>query len=108
MNIFVDLDNTLAEYYDGMDIFEIGSPIESSIKKVRKWILDGHEVVIFTARLSLFLSETNSGFTKLPGYDKMVDTINKWCLKNIKETFYVTCVKWHIADMFVDDKFIKP
>lgn len=49
----VDLDGTLAEHNDeAFDPNVIGAPVPAMLKRVRDWIADGEEVVIFTARAS--------------------------------------------------------
>ena len=48
--IGVDLDGTLAHYdhYRGHDF--VGVPIEPMVKRVRKWLAEGKDVRLFTAR----------------------------------------------------------
>jgi len=48
--IGVDLDGTLAHYdhYRGDDF--VGAPIEPMVRRVRKWVNDGKDVRLFTAR----------------------------------------------------------
>jgi len=50
--IAVDLDGTLAEYesFKGADV--IGKPIPLMVERIRRWLADGYEVRIFTARVS--------------------------------------------------------
>jgi hypothetical protein len=48
--IGVDLDGTLAKY-DGWKNGEIGEAIPAMLFRVKKWIADGKEVRIFTARV---------------------------------------------------------
>ncbi len=49
----VDWDGTLVEYhgYQGMGVF--GPPIPSMVQRVHDWLRDGHEVIIFTSRVSV-------------------------------------------------------
>jgi hypothetical protein len=48
--IGVDLDGTLA-YYDGFRGDDhVGEPIEPMVRQVRKWLAEGKDVRIFTAR----------------------------------------------------------
>ena len=49
--IGVDLDSTLAEYH-GWDDGKIGKAIPKMLERVKKWIADGQEVRIMTARAS--------------------------------------------------------
>lgn len=48
--IGVDLDGTLAHYAGWVGPDHIGEPIPAMLERVRKWIAEGHEVKIFTAR----------------------------------------------------------
>jgi hypothetical protein len=50
--IGVDLDGTLAEYNDWIDISHIGKPIPLMIERVNGWIAEGKKVKIFTARVT--------------------------------------------------------
>ena len=52
--IGVDLDGTLAYWDTPMDQYDpmiIGSPIHAMVERVKIWLEQGHEVVIFTARV---------------------------------------------------------
>ena len=48
--IAVDFDGTLAEY-DGWKGDQLGEPVQPMLDRVRKWIDEGKEVRIFTARV---------------------------------------------------------
>ena len=51
--IAVDWDGTLVEYhgYKGASVY--GAPIPAMVQRVRNWIREGHEVIIFTSRVSV-------------------------------------------------------
>jgi hypothetical protein len=49
--IGVDLDGTLA-HYEGWNNGAIGAPIPAMLLRVKKWMKEGREVRIFTARIS--------------------------------------------------------
>lgn len=49
--IGVDLDSTLAHYDSWRGIDHIGEPIWPMVERVKKWLADGHQVKIFTARV---------------------------------------------------------
>lgn len=49
--IGVDLDGTLAEYNGWQGIDHIGKPIPKMVNRVKKWLSEGVQVKIFTARL---------------------------------------------------------
>ncbi len=46
----VDLDGTLAEYTEWKGSNHIGKPIPLMVNKIKGWIAEGIEVIIFTAR----------------------------------------------------------
>lgn len=48
--IAVDLDGTIAEHEEGQE--HIGAPIQPMLNQVRKWVKEGKDVRIFTARLA--------------------------------------------------------
>ncbi len=48
--IGVDLDGTLAHYEEWIGHSHIGEPVPAMLARVKKWILDGRTVKIFTAR----------------------------------------------------------
>ena len=50
MSIAVDLDGTLAEYHRFEGNHIIGAPVPAMFFRVEKWIEEGEEVIIFTAR----------------------------------------------------------
>ena len=50
--IGVDLDGTLAEFPEVYETYKIGKPIPAMVERVKKWIADGREVRIFTARVA--------------------------------------------------------
>ena len=51
--IGVDLDGTLAHYDGWYGPAHIGDPIEPMLERVRRWLAEGYEVRIFTARASV-------------------------------------------------------
>jgi hypothetical protein len=50
--IGVDLDGTLAEYYGWKGVEHIGEPVPAMLARVERWLSQGIEVRIFTARIS--------------------------------------------------------
>jgi hypothetical protein len=50
--IGVDLDGTLAHYDGWIDATHIGDPIPEMLERVKRWLAEGREVRIFTARVS--------------------------------------------------------
>lgn len=86
--IGVDLDSTLAYYDTWRGPFHIGEPIPKMTERVRKWLTDGKDVRIFTARVSpdsLRLNGNTLEETLLP--------IQEWCLKHLGQIIPVTYAK---------------
>jgi hypothetical protein len=49
----VDWDGTLVEYHGWKGAGAFGAPIPKMVAQVRKWLAEGHEVIIFTSRVSV-------------------------------------------------------
>lgn len=105
--IAVDLDGTLAHYDHFVSILTIGAPIMPMVERVKKWLTDGHEVKILTARVSLatVAEDFTSGET-LP-MSRVHDAISDWCEEHIGTRLEVTCVKdWRMIELW-DDRAIQ-
>lgn len=80
--IGVDLDGTLA-YYDGWrGAGHIGDPIPLMIDRVRRWLAEGEEVRIFTARVAVPKQA-----------DEACVAISRWCHTHLGQDLPVTCEK---------------
>ena len=79
--IGVDLDGTLAEYDHWRGIAHIGPPVPAMLERVKRWLAEGKDVRIFTARVS--------------DRDKMLAThsIVEWCREHIGRPLPVTNIK---------------
>lgn len=77
--IGVDLDGTLAKYDSFHGIEHIGEPITAMVERVQGWLLSGHEVRIFTARIY-----------QCP---EAIPHIEAWCERYIGQKLAVTNVK---------------
>lgn len=85
--IGVDLDGVLA-YYDGFKGDDVvGEPIEPMVRQVRKWLAEGREVRIFTAR-------------------KPHPAIRKFCFDNLGKILPITNVKDHKMQALFDDRAV--
>jgi len=85
--IGVDLDGTLA-YYDGFKGDDVvGAPIEPMVRQVRKWLMDGRDVRIFTAR-------------------KPHPIIRKFCKDNFGKILPITNVKDPNMQALFDDRAV--
>ena len=97
----VDLDGTLAFYeeYEGPAV--IGEPIASMVERVQKWLEDGDDVVIFTARV----------YPGKPGGPEEAEiaraAIVEWCETHIGQELEVTCMKDPEIEEFWDDRAIR-
>lgn len=76
--IGVDLDGTLAVYGGQGSINTIGEPIAPMLERVKRWLSEGREVKIFTARASL---------------PELIPPVEQWCLKYLGTILPVTCSK---------------
>lgn len=110
--IAVDLDGTLAHYDGWKGIEHIGDPIPRMLARVRRWRVQGHEVVIFTARVSwshedwegardhikywlhdLGLGDLRVTADKSPSFDEIWDARAVSVEKNVGQ--YTTCLSDH-------------
>lgn len=94
--IAVDFDGTLATYVGNHTI--MGNPILPMVKRVRGWLEKGHDVRIFTARVSFKDEGKNEEITK---------AIQEWCLRYVGKALPVTCVKDYACVQIWDDKAIR-
>jgi hypothetical protein len=99
----VDLDGTLASY-DGKETPDydptvIGPPIQKMVKRVKRWLAQGDEVVIFTARM-----HPKHG---MDGIKVAEEAIKTWCVWVFGRTLEVTCMKDPEIKEFWDDKAIR-
>ena len=76
--IGVDLDGTLAEYDSWKGAQDIGKPIEAMCWRVRKWLSEGKDVRIFTARACV---------------PELIPVVEAWCLEQFGKELPVTNVK---------------
>lgn len=90
----VDLDGTLA-HYDPANFQPgvIGAPVPIMLDRVKRWLNDGDEVVIFTARLS------GGG-----DHDKERAAISAWTQEHVGQELEATAVKEKRFTDFWDDE----
>jgi len=99
MHIAVDLDGTLAEYhgFDPANPHHIGEPIPAMMDRVHTWLEEGHQVSIFTARVSEGGDE--SAFA--------AHQIRAWLKNYSLENLEVTATKQKKFTHFWDDRAIQ-
>lgn len=100
--IGVDLDGTLAEYHGWQGETHIGKPIPAMVDRVKRWIKDGKDVRIFTARVS-----TANGNRAKSTVDEIEKAIRYWCIKHIGESLKITCSKDFDMISLWDDRCVQ-
>lgn len=91
--IAVDFDGTLATYETFNGATSLGQPIPKMVERVKNWLKEGKEVVIFTARIT--------------DNTEAVHAISDWSLKHIGTRLQITNVKhWRFKEMW-DDRAIQ-
>lgn len=100
--IGVDLDGTLAHYEDWNGPEHIGEPIALMVGRVKDWLEAGHEVRIFTARVSH------------DGTDQRIEdatvarlAIIAWCNTHIGVQLPITNVKDYAMIELWDDRCVQ-
>lgn len=100
--IGVDLDGTLAVYNYG-DLYKngdtyIGPPVEEMLVRVKRWLAEGIEVRIFTARVS----------EEHPGELKAIrNAIEAWCVTHVGQSLKITNVKDYSMLELWDDRSVQ-
>ena len=98
MWIGVDLDGTLAHYDGWVSHIDIGEPILPMVNRVQEWLVDGHNVKIFTARISSPSALENT---------EAIVAIRNWCRDHIGVALEVTNVKdFDMAELW-DDRAVQ-
>lgn len=95
--IGVDLDGTLAKYDEWRGPEHIGEPIGQMLFRVRKWLEDGREVRIMTARVSGTPAERKAA----------LKPIQLWCLEHFGRKLPVTCSKDYAMAELWDDRCVQ-
>lgn len=114
--IGVDFDGTLATYDGWKGADHCGEPIGAMVFRVKKWLADGWEVRIFTARMFPFTVALRpqddiayrADYTERH-HDaaKAVGAIRDWCREHIGEVLTITCVKDYGMVELWDDRAVQ-
>lgn len=93
--IGVDFDGTLCRYagWEGPD--SVGEPVPAMVERVKRWLADGHEVKIVTARVS---HQVEAPIARR--------AIRAWCLEHIGTELPVVCCKDFAMIEIWDDRAI--
>lgn len=90
--IGVGLDGTLAEYHGYTTEGAIGPPVTTMLLRVMKWLEDGVEVRIVTARAD---------------NPKAVDAIRRWCTTHVGRDLPITNKKDYSMHQLWDDRTVQ-
>jgi hypothetical protein len=113
--IGVDLDRTLAQYepgdYHRYGSNYIGAPIAPMVERVKKWLAEGKDVRIFTARVSRPGIGEGSHCRTVDDYvqrnkeiEEFRKTLTGWLVGAIGRDLPVTCVKDYDMVVLYDDR----
>jgi hypothetical protein len=100
--IGVDLDGTLAHYDGWKGWNHIGDPVPDMLNRVLKWIAEGRDVRIFTARVS----HDGSPSRMVEAQHAMIRVMD-WCEQHIGRTLPVTCMKDFAMTELWDDRAVQ-
>lgn len=95
--IGIDLDGTLAEYDGWQGAKNIGKPVPLMVERVKKWIEEGTEVRIFTARVSSNNPDRAEAYT----------TVLNWLIENIGCELNITSEKDYELIELWDDRCVQ-
>lgn len=108
--IAVDLDGTLAHYEGWKGIGHIGEPIAPMVERVKRWIANGQDVRIFTARVDggeVAVSMGDKNGVAHRDIPMVRQYIEHWCLEHIGVVLPVTNVKDYGMLELWDDRAVQ-
>jgi hypothetical protein len=100
--IGVDLDGTLAEYDGWKGPTHIGRPVTKMLNRVQRWLTEGREVRIFTARVS----HDGTAERMIQAQEAMY-AIRDWVMQHVGRELAVTCVKDYGMVELWDDRCVQ-
>jgi hypothetical protein len=106
--IGVDLDGTLARYDGWQGENHVGEPVPAMADRVRKWLSEGREVRIFTARVAgdaLWIGPV--GIPEPMSKSEARKAIETWCEKHFGVVLPVTCRKDYQMVELWDDRAVQ-
>lgn len=86
--IAVDFDRTLAYRVHDSNTIDTGVPVLSMVARVKKWLAQGRNVRIFTARVG-----SKNPTDRWGTVEQQRELIEQWCLKHIGQVLPVTAEK---------------
>ncbi|MGE0211806.1 MAG: hypothetical protein AB7S41_08945 [Parvibaculaceae bacterium] len=96
--IGVDLDGTIAHYEKYVGPTHIGEPIPAMVDRVKAWLADGHEVRIFTARMS---------DPDPVAREQVRDAVFNWTKIHVGVGLQATCIKDFAMWKLWDDRAVQ-
>jgi hypothetical protein len=100
--IGVDLDGTLAHYDTWVGPEHIGAPVPAMVERVKRWLSEGRDVRIFTARVS------HDGTPKRQEEArKAYFAIATWCGEHLNAVIPITNVKDYAMIELWDDRAVQ-
>lgn len=113
--IAVDLDGTLAHYDGWQGADHIGAPIPAMVERVKRWLAEGRDVRIFTARVSYPSipagSRNNKALRDAQERVKQAQTarvaIARWSEEHIGQRLQVTNEKDYAMIELWDDRAVQ-
>ncbi len=108
--IGVDLDGTLAEYHEEALATYIGEPVPLMLARVKKWLAEGRDVRIFTARVDggeVAISMGNPAGEEYRDVDKVRDEIRAWCRIHLGQDLPITNQKDYGMVELWDDRCVQ-
>lgn len=99
----VDFDGTLVHYEGWKGHRHVGKPVPHMVERVKKWITDGDDVFILTARLTPWDEAPPVGQT-IPEEAKRI--VEDWCEKHLDRRLHVTNIKGGF-DALYDDNVVQ-
>jgi hypothetical protein len=114
--IGVDLDGTLAKYTGWQGVAVIGEPVPEMVERVKRWLANGREVRIFTARV-WHPAEPQGVNPKSPEMAEYVgrkleadiarEAIKRWCKEHVGVELPITNVKDYGMIELWDDRAVQ-
>jgi hypothetical protein len=98
--IGVDFDATLAEYHQDTGLPPPGKPIPKMVNRVKKWLADGKDVRIMTARMN--------PINHAPGVlEEQRTLLGLWCIEHLGQRLPLTYMKDYLMEELWDDRAIQ-
>ena len=107
----VDFDGTLAHYHNFKGAGVLGAPIPLMVDRVRRWLAEGKDVRIFTARVwhpdvTSHVSEHEYNSRCAEAREARI-AIKQWCIEHIGQELPITCEKDYGMLELWDDRAVQ-